>query len=437
VASVTQSLERVDDTETLIERLYADETARLVAARFPVLALAFALIFGAAWVLEYVTHPGRAATYAVIFSVQLLACVIGAIVTRHARTKRHGIAAVTVVCCFICALIGSYHALVRGDAEILALALAYLVTGVTVFVPLGGRAQSAVAISAALSYGGAIWFGAKGVSSIAIPALGLASIGALSVAGATLLDRYRYTSFRRAEELGQANTALARANDAKNLFLANVSHELRTPLNVILGYTQLLLDESFGPIVETQREPLERIIGNTQGLVYLIGDLLDLSRIEAGRLTVQLEPVPLAPLVRELTGLVEKALEGKPVRFAVEVPDGLVVTADPDRLRQILVNLLSNAAKFTSEGEIRLSAQASSRDSVQIDVSDTGVGIQVDDLAHLFEPFRRAANAKEFGGVGIGLSISARLARAMGSEITVRSRVREGTCFSLRLPGCS
>jgi signal transduction histidine kinase len=416
-----------------IERLYSEETERLVATRLPVLTLVFAVIFAVAWALEVLAHPQRTVAYGVIFGLELVVCLAGVLLTRAERYQQHSIQIVVGVCAALCALIGMYYAIVRGDAAILALALAYLVTGVTVFLPLGARGQFAVAVAATIAYGGALFCGAPNASSDSIIGLGLVSIGGLSVAGAAALENYRYASFRRAEELRQANTALAKANEAKNLFLANVSHELRTPLNVMLGYSQLMLDDGFGPLSPELRAPLERMIASTQSLVYLISDLLDLSRIEAGRLEVHQERVKLAPLFEELAAYVASGLVAKPVRFVSEDPGELAVTADPDRLRQVLVNLLSNATKFTEKGEIRLRAAASESASVEIDVVDSGVGIAPEDLPLIFEPFHRAHNAKEVGGVGIGLSISARLARAMGGEITVRSTPNQGSTFSVRL----
>jgi signal transduction histidine kinase len=419
-------------TSPSIEELYAEETADMIAARLPSMCLAFAGVFSAAWLFEYIAHPERMRSYAIVFALELLACAAAVALTRRPRGRRHGVAIVASTCCVLFMLIGSYHVLLHGETEIMALALVYLVTGVTVGIPLGGYGQLPIAVAAALAYLGAVALGAVSVTPVPLTALGLVSIGALSVVGATLLDRYRYASFRRTEELRHANVALAHANEVKNLFLANVSHELRTPLNVVLGYAQLMLDDGFGPLPESMRQPLERMVASSRTLVYLIGDLLDLSRIEAGRLSVNLEPVALAPLFAELSTMVAQSIAHKPVRFIAEDPDGLIVTADHDRLRQVLVNLLSNAAKFTPKGEIRLRAAVSNR-TIRIEVVDTGVGIAAADLPHLFEPFHRASNAKEFGGVGIGLSISVRLARAMGGDIAVESEPNSGSRFSLQL----
>ncbi len=416
--------------------LYAAETARLVAARVPALTAVFVVTFAAAYVPEHLAHPGRSLLYGTIFGIEVLVCLVAVVITRREPGTRHSRMVVTVACVLLCLLIGAYNTLAHGEAEVLALALAYLMTGVTVFLPLGGWGQFPVVAAALCAYLGAVSLGAESVTSIPITTIGLTAIGALTVAGAVSLERYRYDSFHRNEELRQANAALAQANEAKNMFLANVSHELRTPLNVILGYVQLALDGSFGQVPAAVRQPLLRVVASAQTLVYLINDLLDLSRIEAGQLTVNLEPVALAPLFGEVAALIAASVESKPVSVVAEDPGGLTVVADRDRLRQVLVNLLSNAVKFTERGEIRLGASPDPGDArrVRLRVSDTGIGIAPVDLPQIFEPFHRATNAKEFGGVGIGLSISARLTREMGGEISVDSVVDRGSRFSVCLP---
>ncbi|MBI4514526.1 MAG: HAMP domain-containing histidine kinase [Deltaproteobacteria bacterium] len=423
-------------TAPTIEQVYAEETVRLAASRLPALAVVFAALMAAAWLPESLVHPERVTLYAGLFGVQLLGCVGAVMLTRSNWGRGYSPAIVACTSIWLCSVMGVYHAALHGEAELLALALAGMVTGVGVLVPLGVRGQLPVALGAIGTYGIAAVAGARSSTSIALTALGVAAIGGLSVAGAAVLDRYRYASFRRTEQLRRANAALAQANEAKNLFLANVSHELRSPLNVILGYAQLMLDDSFGPLPPDLRQPLERVVASTQSLVYLISDLLDLSRIEAGRLAVSLKPVELAPLFAELESFILPALVAKPVRFVAEEAGTLAVTADPDRLRQVLVNLLTNAAKFTPSGEIRLRAVADG-DGVGIEVTDTGIGIAAEDLPHIFEPFYRGAGTKQYGGVGIGLSISARLARAMGGELIAHSRLNEGSRFTVRLPAAA
>ncbi len=415
-----------------VDILYARETTDLVAARLPAITVVFAAVFSLAWLFEYLAHPERMMVYMTTFVVELSLCAIAVAVVQTQWGRGHAIAVASTTCVLIFGMITSYHVRLGGETEIMAFALMYIVTGMTVGLPLGFWGQLPIAVAAVAAYVSAVLFGARSVVSVPLITLGMASVGGLSVAGAAFLDRYRFSSFNRADELRQANAALAHANEAKNMFLANISHELRTPLNVVLGYTDLILEDNFGPLPESMRDPLERVVTNAQVLVRLIADLLDLSRIESGRLVMRIEAVDLCTLLREVSAAIPAELGDKPVRLVVEIPESMVAKADRDRLRQVLVNLLSNAAKFTPAGEIYVRAKRVS-DMIEIEVVDSGVGITPEDLPHVFEPFRRAANAKEFSGLGIGLSISDRLVRAMGGQLTVESELDRGSRFRVSL----
>jgi signal transduction histidine kinase len=254
-----------------------------------------------------------------------------------------------------------------------------------------------------------------------------------------------------AEELEESNARLAeareaaesarrqaeRASRAKTDFLAVMSHELRTPLNAIGGYTELLEMGLRGPITDVQRRDLGRIRASQQHLLGLISGLLDLNRIEARRVTYDLGPVLVDPFLAGLDSLVEPQAAAKSLVLGyVPCADRLAVVADREKLRQILLNLLSNAIRYTpAGGRITLAAEAHG-DVVAITTRDTGVGIAADALERIFEPFvqidRSLTSVRE--GVGLGLAISRDLARGMGGDITVRSRPGEGACFTLTLP---
>jgi signal transduction histidine kinase len=423
--------------EPALEEAYADETARLVAARLPILLSAFAVVITAAWGLEYLAHPERVNTYGIFFALELTVGLIALRMTHSPGWEARMLDVVTVCCATLCILMGAYNALVGGEGEGLALGQIGAVTCVAVLLPLGVRRLAIIATAALLSYAGAIVTGATSHASVPLTALGIGSIGTLAVAGGGFLDENRWTSFRRACELQEVNTALSSANAAKNLFLANMSHELRTPLNVVLGYAHLMLDGTLGPTPEPFQQPLNRIVASAESLVDLISDLLDLSRIEAGQLAINVERVDLRPLFDELAAVVQPLLANKPVRFVRGDTDGLAVIADRTRLRQVLINLLSNASKFTQRGEIRLRAEPRRPNRVQIDVSDTGIGIPTSDLSRIFEPFQRSHKGKDFAGVGIGLSISRRLTANMGGELVVDSAPNRGATFSVLLPAAA
>ena len=246
------------------------------------------------------------------------------------------------------------------------------------------------------------------------------------------------TAQRRAEdELRLAHETVAAANRAKAEFFAVMSHELRTPLNAIAGYVELLALGIQGPLSETQRESLERIQRNQRHLLSLIEEVLVFAKLEADRLPLELETVVVRDMLNDLEPLLGGELERKALTLACDACDSsLRVRADPEKLRQILVNLVGNAIKFTpAGGRVRLSARAEG-DMVRISVSDTGIGIPADQVARVFEPFFQVERGptRRFPGVGLGLAIARDLARAMRGDIEVESRVAEGTTVSVSLP---
>ncbi len=235
------------------------------------------------------------------------------------------------------------------------------------------------------------------------------------------------------------------ANRAKSEFLAVMSHELRTPLNAIAGYVQLVEMGVHGPITDTQREALERVQRSQRHLLSLINDILNLVRIEMGRIEYVIEDISLATLLTDVKSMVEPLFGAKRLSCGVVLKSlpgsgGIAsVRGDRDKVQQILLNLLSNAIKFTEpDGELLLSVSGSPDNPavVYVHVSDTGVGIPQSKLETIFEPFVQLTNrpVTERQGVGLGLAISRDLARGMGGDITVISTVGEGTTFTLALP---
>ena len=254
----------------------------------------------------------------------------------------------------------------------------------------------------------------------------LGSLGALALDNAVLL-----------REAQHARSEAEAANRAKSAFLAAMSHELRTPLNAIAGYVELMEMELRGPVTEAQRIDLARIRRSQQHLTGLIDDVLNFVRSETGHLPVTIEDVSLATVVQRVEELVLPQLQRKGLRFVREPFDpALPVRADAEKLRQVLLNLLTNAIKYTpAGGEITLSVRDDAT-TVRITVRDTGVGIPSDMLAAIFEPFvqvgRRSSAPAD--GVGLGLAISRDFARRMGGDITVESMVGVGSTFALTLP---
>jgi len=234
------------------------------------------------------------------------------------------------------------------------------------------------------------------------------------------------------------------ANVAKSVFLANMSHEIRTPLNAILGFADLLISES-SDLDPERREQLSTIASSGKHLLTLINDVLDLSKIEASEMSFYRESTdPNRVLVEVMSLLRVKAVQqGITLDYEWRTPAPSTIVTDEPRLRQVLLNLVGNAVKFTEEGGVRVSAAVENADSptpmLRVDVVDSGVGIPQDKLVEIFRPFVQAdaSVTRKFGGTGLGLSICQRIAEGMGGSLTVGSKLGEGSCFTLRLPtGC-
>jgi signal transduction histidine kinase/DNA-binding response OmpR family regulator len=241
----------------------------------------------------------------------------------------------------------------------------------------------------------------------------------------------------KAEELARANDDLVRLTKLKSDFLARMSHELRTPLNSIIGFSELLLAEGCGPMNEEQRDALERVKRNGTNLLNLINDILDISKIEADRLTLKLGPVSLRAVVdNAMSSLMLRANDKKIALTAAVDPDLPTLYTDEIRLLQILNNLLSNAVKFTEQGGVTLTARGGEGDRVVIAVQDTGIGMSADDLPKLFTEFYQAdsSHTRRYEGTGLGLAITKRLAEALGGGVSVQSEVGLGSTFSVTLP---
>jgi signal transduction histidine kinase len=241
------------------------------------------------------------------------------------------------------------------------------------------------------------------------------------------------------EEIQDKSRQLEAANRHKSQFLASMSHELRTPLNAILGLTEMMVTNAprFG--TEKAAEPLRRVHRAGTHLLGLINQVLDLSKIEAGKLELNPDSVNLAPLIDEVIGTTRQLAEQNKNRLVVEAQEKLgTLTADSMRLKQILLNLLSNACKFTRQGEVALRVRkvADGGNWVEFTVSDTGIGMTPEQQAKLFEEFTQAdsSTAQRYGGTGLGLAITRKLARMMGGDVTVESTPGKGSVFAVRLP---
>jgi len=256
----------------------------------------------------------------------------------------------------------------------------------------------------------------------------------------TIAKTIRHVAVLREARRRQAeNQRLESASQNKSHFIANMSHELRTPLNAIIGLTEMMVTNASRFGTERAQEPLRRVQTAGTHLLGLINQVLDLSKIEAGKLELNPQTVPLAPLIDQVIGTARQLAEQNQNRLVVEASDDLgSLTVDPMRLRQILLNLLSNACKFTKQGEVKLRARklAGGRDWIELAVADSGIGMTAEQQAKLFEEFTQAepSTAQRYGGTGLGLALSRKLARRMGGDVTVTSEPGKGSVFTVRLP---
>jgi signal transduction histidine kinase len=245
----------------------------------------------------------------------------------------------------------------------------------------------------------------------------------------------------KVDELARANLSLFEMNKLKNEFLATMSHELRTPLNSILGFSDVLkVSENLS---EKQRKYVTNIEKSGKNLLVLVNDILDLAKIEAGRMEVNVSEIVVTDLLESLVGAMKPLAEKKNIDLDCEVaPTLVIIEQDPGKLQQIMYNLLSNAVKFTPEGgRIHVACQPVDEQNFEIIVADTGVGIPLEDQAIIFEKFRQGRNqgeqsalTREYEGTGLGLSIVKELTRLLQGDVFVESEFGKGSTFTVRLP---
>lgn len=240
----------------------------------------------------------------------------------------------------------------------------------------------------------------------------------------------------RTHALTIANEKLEEASQLKSKFLANVNHELRTPVSAIIGYGRLVLRETEGQISQLQRENLQDLLRNAERLLNQIDSLLEFSKIEAGKIEVSVEPVNVSEVILGAISTIEPTLNGGSVRIVREIAPGIpALNTDREKLRQIVLNLLDNAVKFTERGEIKIAASRQNG-SLKLVVSDTGIGIEKEELKQIFEEFHRgdSSSTKKYRGTGLGLAIVKSFVNLLGGQVSVESEVGRGSVFTVMLP---
>jgi signal transduction histidine kinase len=242
------------------------------------------------------------------------------------------------------------------------------------------------------------------------------------------------------KEASKAKDTAESANRTKSAFLANMSHELRTPMNAIIGYSEMLMEEATDLGQDAFIADLQKIHSSGKNLLCLINDILDLSKIESGKMTIYCETIDLSTMIRDVADGVQPLVQKNRNRLEIEIQPGLgEIHSDLTKIRQTLFNLLSNASKFTEDGTIRLSVASGEENGtkkLKLTVTDSGIGISPEQMERLFEAFTQAdeSTTRKYGGTGLGLTISREFCRMLGGDITAESVVGKGSTFTVTLP---
>ncbi len=248
------------------------------------------------------------------------------------------------------------------------------------------------------------------------------------------LKKYRDHLEKKGAELKQANTRLQELDLLKSMFIASMSHELRTPLNSIIGFTGIILQGISGEITEEQRKQLTMVKTSAAHLLDLINDVIDVSKIEAGKVELTIEEFDLSALTQDVKKTFEIITDEQGLRITLEAPEKLIVKSDERRAKQIIINFVSNAIKFTDKGRIEI--KLAKRDgSAEVSVADTGIGIKKEDIGKLFQAFGRIATENRLTeGSGLGLYLSKKIANLLGGDIKAESELGRGSVFTFTLP---
>jgi len=238
------------------------------------------------------------------------------------------------------------------------------------------------------------------------------------------------------KELKNANIRLKEADRLKSVFLSGMSHELKTPLNSIIGFTGIMLMGITGEITEEQRNQLSIIKDSAHHLLNLIEDILDISRIEAGKIELSLADFGLDEVIREVVEIISPAINEKELKLIQEVPEGITFVSDKKRIKQVLINLTNNAVKFTDKGNVKIAVKVLKDKMLEMRITDTGIGIKPEDMNKLFQPFQQIETTlgKTHKGTGLGLHLCKELVTLLGGDIWAKSKYGSGSEFTFVIP---
>lgn len=292
-----------------------------------------------------------------------------------------------------------------------------------------------LSIAPLLIVAGVLW-SATGWRYIPIPLTAITLTLAIFMLGYSLLRENLFNPLATiTKELVEKNAQLSAANQLKNQFLSNMSHELRTPLNSIINFTELILEEAYGDINPHQANRLEKVVRNGRNLLALINDILDLSRIETGRIELNRRAIEPQEILEQVISVFEPEINAKNLDLIRQYKAVTAIDGDELRIKQIFMNIISNAVKFTARGHLKITLEEKN-DTVVCGIEDTGIGIPIDKQTEVFDAFRQidSGPTREYGGTGLGMNITKRLVELMGGKIWLESKVGKGTTFYVELP---
>ncbi len=407
---------------------------REVAHRMPNAVVLFIAMMAVAFAIEWRYHPDRFPILLLCITILSVTCALGVAAVR--RHSQHAASITLATVLSLATILALYLSLIEGSSELCLLAMIGYLTGLVVQFPWGARYQSAAAAGVLAIYLATLLTPSQPHLPIPYGIFALVTHAIMTVLGASLLDRYRWSAFREATEAERMAAEAARANRAKTDFLSTVSHELRTPLNIIFGYVDLLMDETFTDPNE-RSDALRRVRAQSGNLLDMIQAMLDINKLEAGGVHIDASEFKLGDFMKHLESAVPASWCKEGVRLVWQSSGAdAVLESDADKIEIVLRNLIHNALKYTDHGEVRVNAAATPGNcKVAFTISDTGQGIPPDDLERIFQMFQQSSNGPpRQGGVGLGLFLAKQLTNALGGTIRADSEVGSGACFTVALP---
>ena len=412
---------------------FARETGELTVWRWKVGLILYLFFAGVGVVVEWRVYPERGTLLGAAFAAEVIVFAAAWLATCGSITHPKSAWVVLLSSVAVCLVVGLYNAIVHGD--MLYVLLTYLVFMLVsaMIIPWGATFQLALDCGIVAAYVAAVAGGARMGPVPGYDYIAVLAGTVLSTFGAHYIDQYRRQLFAQAAALREANRNLEEASRARTELLSGLSHDMRTPISVLMGYAEIMSNHP--ALSEELRQPVRSMGREAQQLLYLVDSVLDLARLESGRLPFHRSTFVLADLLEPLRQTSQDLLRNRGVRLRWEIPDNLVVDSDEGKVREIVRNLLSNAVKYTEEGEVSVSIAAGDR-GVEIVVADTGAGIAPENLDAIFHPFHQAlaVDGLRRSGSGFGLYMVKLLVALVGGLIDVQSVPHGGSTFRVWLP---